>query len=487
MGIKKFTDFESRTQLLSGDYVVGYKEDGSAEYKVPISQLLTRSDLSQTSFGTGSAIGEFSHAVGQETVALGVGSYAEGGFTYSEGDYSHAEGLYTSAYGWYSHAEGRETAAIGLQSHAAGFKSVARGDSSFAQGRLCEAVGDKSYALGDRATAVHNRSWIWHVPPSDFSTVVALSTTRPGQFMVNAPGGAYFRTSRFGIGTDSIDYALTVIGDISATGIIYANKGLTPNLPVPRIALRGITAIEYLSSGGSNNFGVKGNITLDTTPLLNVSDFTQEQLDNYQIFIEMVIFKKSKKSPSDGKVGRYGYVVSTGSTPKPWGNFWQRSGISSMQADPSAPFTRTNHIPVTALNETINLSQCLNAHFRERDVLYLDPTSVDENDLKVLTCITPFSPKALLLSSPIGSNRRQLGYSRMYKPLHIAFRYICWLPENNNGLGQIISGPLSPTIRVANKYFAFDKNITQTALKGYPVVDVNPLFNKELFTCKFAR
>lgn len=278
--------------------------------------------------------------------------------------------------------------------------------------------------------------------------------------------------------------AVTVTTDISAQGLVYS-RSLTPNLPVPKIILLGSTSIEYLALYALN-WLVEGNATLLASPVLKVADFTQEDLNNNQIFIEMVIFKKKKRNANAGRQADRTYVVPIGSAVKPWGtNFWQRGG-----SNPSGLLaTRYNHLPVTSLNEKINLGLCLNAHFRQRDVAYLDPTSTNLGDARYLTCLTPFGSKSLWGGyNDNYSLRSKITYSRSYRPLYIAFRYICWLPNNNNGRGQIISGPLSPTIRVGNTLFPFDINHYQSSLKGFPVYDLNPSFTSynDVFQCKFS-
>lgn len=46
MATKNFTQFDLRTPLLTSDYIVGYKADGSAEYKATVKQIV---DLVQDS------------------------------------------------------------------------------------------------------------------------------------------------------------------------------------------------------------------------------------------------------------------------------------------------------------------------------------------------------------------------------------------------------------------------------------------------------
>ena len=59
------------------------------------------------------AIGDYSHAEGQNTIALSQGSHAEGVNTTASGLFSHTEGSGTIALGDYSHAEGLGTIASG--------------------------------------------------------------------------------------------------------------------------------------------------------------------------------------------------------------------------------------------------------------------------------------------------------------------------------------------------------------------------------------
>lgn len=92
------------------------------------------------------------------------------------------------------------------------------GNFSHAEGFGTRARGEASHAAGFYTDAVHNRTWIW----KGTSSTTSLSTTRQDQFMVNADGGvALF--GRVGIGTDSVANALTIVGNISATGLIYGN------------------------------------------------------------------------------------------------------------------------------------------------------------------------------------------------------------------------------------------------------------------------
>ena len=305
-----------------------------------------------------------------------------------------------------------------------------------------------------------------------------------------------------GIGTTTPAEKLTIAGNIKATGLIYS-RSVLPQLPAPKIVLgrHGSiynTTIQYLTGGydghspeGRNvNYGIASDLLyIFNHPQLIVKDITEEMLSTYQIFIEMVILKKRKNKPvSAPQTQGTSFKVPVGNDgDKPWtGVFWTRSGgIGNAFAD--GGLIRYNQLPVSYNRQTIDLTPCLNGHFAAKPVAYRDQTSVDPFDFKYLNCIVPFGGRGTGSSNPVGSQYR-FGYSSRYQPLYIAFRYIAWLPENNNGRGQIVDGPLSPTIRVTNTLFPFFPNSYESSAKGFSVVDVNPGFandQKKQFRCKF--
>jgi hypothetical protein len=99
------------------------------------------------------ATGDYSHAIGSDTLASGDYSHAEGLDTTASGYGSHAEGQLTLASGAYSHAQGEETIASGITSHAEGFQTIAGGTSSHAEGQLTLASGAYSHAQGEETIA----------------------------------------------------------------------------------------------------------------------------------------------------------------------------------------------------------------------------------------------------------------------------------------------------------------------------------------------
>ena len=148
------------------------------------------------------------------------GSVSQGSQSNAIGNFSHAEGNNTLASGDFSHAEGQNTSAIGLASHAKGYQT--------------SAIGNYSSASGYYAEAKHDRTWVWRGD----STTSKLSSTRNDQFMVSAAGGAAF-FGNVGIGTDNKDRALTIVGDMSASGTAHVLYGSTISNTVTSVAVGG--------------------------------------------------------------------------------------------------------------------------------------------------------------------------------------------------------------------------------------------------------
>jgi len=286
-------------------------------------------------------------------------------------------------------------------------------------------------------------------------------------------------------------------------GAAYTNNSTlsAPQLPVPKILLAGTTNVQYLTGRSDNYQKINtlrygGNITINKSPILVVNDITQETLNAYQIFIEMVMFRKNRVRSRYGLGETYknyfSVPVDSNAASKPWGaNFWQRSGSEPQYKPAHGGFyphlipnvLRHNQLSVSSSNQVIDLSPCLNGRFREAEIIYSsDPNVVYYNDS--INCIAPF----MLLK--VGSGNR-IGYSARYKPMYIAFRYIAWLPNKNNGRGEIVSGPLSPTIRVSNIRWPFKLNHYLSSKAKRPIVELtnsrtnwNNLYKKE-FICRF--
>jgi hypothetical protein len=104
------------------------------------------------------AVGQYSHAEGDTTVASGPASHTEGVNTLASGDFSHAEGAGTIASNTASHSEGTGATASGIASHAEGYQTTASNDYSHAEGDNTTASGLTSHAEGLETIAEGNYS-----------------------------------------------------------------------------------------------------------------------------------------------------------------------------------------------------------------------------------------------------------------------------------------------------------------------------------------
>ena len=104
------------------------------------------------------ALGKSSHTEGLNTLAVGDYSHAEGNQTKAQGNSAHAEGKLTVAVKDYSHAEGYSTNASALASHAEGHITVASGDYSHAEGLNARATASRAHAEGNGTTASGEQS-----------------------------------------------------------------------------------------------------------------------------------------------------------------------------------------------------------------------------------------------------------------------------------------------------------------------------------------
>ena len=153
-------------------------------------------------------------------------SHAEGNTTTASGYASHAESDGTTASGYASHAEGKNTTASGFASHAANELCKALGYTSNAIGMDTKATGNYSQSCGFRSNALQNFTYIWsdgNLGVIGQTAGLYHSTTRSGQYMVSASGGVFI-PGNVGIGTDNNLNPLTVVGNVSSTGVVYASS-----------------------------------------------------------------------------------------------------------------------------------------------------------------------------------------------------------------------------------------------------------------------
>jgi len=205
------------------------------------------------STGTSQALGNWSSATNNESVANGPYSHAEG--------YRTTTGVSADA----SHAEGANTTASGRKSHAEGEATVASGENSHAEGVLTTASGNTSHAAGYRANT-GNYCYVWSDGQLATQTT-PTSSTRTGQYLVSASSNVFI-PGKMSIGTDSIENALTVVGNVSTRGnlTVFGNVSASGNTILgPLSTLGNLTVFGNVSASGNTTLGnvnTLGNLTV---------------------------------------------------------------------------------------------------------------------------------------------------------------------------------------------------------------------------------
>ena len=156
---------------------------------------------------TSVASGNYSTAMGYNTIADGLTSTAMGKNTIASGDYSTAMNFETTASGEFSTAVGENTTASGNSSTAMGYFTKASGVYSTAMGRSTKASGISSFALGYRTTASGHQS------------------ISAGNSSIASAG---YSTS-IGYGSVARDFASVVIGQYNSSGSSVTNNATSFN------------------------------------------------------------------------------------------------------------------------------------------------------------------------------------------------------------------------------------------------------------------
>lgn len=200
MANKNFSDFDLRTAILSSDYIVGYKNEGPVEIRMVLNDLFNGNIFSQVSLNQSTSVGLNDTAVNSSYV-YGNNSFGCNSSIVS-GDNAVAFGTGTTNASY---------------AFARGFNTLASGNYSEAGGYETQANFDISTALGYKSKAMHQLSYVWSDGQLG-SLVNGISSTRDGQYRIDASGGVYF-TANVSINTDNQSNALTVDGNLSASSI----------------------------------------------------------------------------------------------------------------------------------------------------------------------------------------------------------------------------------------------------------------------------
>ena len=273
------------------------------------------------------------------------------------------------------------------------------------------------------------------------------------------------------------------------------------SLPVPKIILMPSypPAVQVLNAATG---GSAGYVFIHKAPIVIAEDISSEVLANYQVFVEMVHYKRKNTKYTAGRKKRSGYVVESDlyfNPTRTWraawpANFWNRNDSrhvtpqhqgSIFSPGVEVSINRPNWYEVTAQNQSIPVWEYLNSRYYERTVEYRDTT----NTVVSLDTIIPvYGSKSPSKDSPTS----RFAYSPLYTPLYVAFRYIVWNPNGggtnpNTELpyGEILSGPLSRVVKISHQQFPFNYDYTASSYYGVPCANISALYDKWHLQCFF--
>ena len=189
---QRFYARSGTTQLANIGYGEGASESGTAV--APYYTFGVRksgSAVGNYSMAEGQNVissGYTSHAEGQNTKASADCAHAEGGSTTASGEHgAHAEGGGTTASGESAHAEGGGTTASGICAHAEGDNAVASGYGAHAEGTSSVASGSGSHAEGDSSKATAQGSHAQNL----YTEANYEAQTAIGKYNKNKSGNAF--------------------------------------------------------------------------------------------------------------------------------------------------------------------------------------------------------------------------------------------------------------------------------------------------------
>lgn len=208
--------------------------------------------------GTSVASGPNSSAFGQSSQAVGFNSFAAGQLSVASGNNAIAVGTSAEATNTASSAFGTNTTASGQNSTAGGNNTSATGADSVAFGTATMASGEAAFAAGTNTTAQAFSTFVigrYNIASGNSTAWIAtdpLFVVGNGTPAVPANAVTVLKDGKVGIGTSTPSSALTVAGNIAASGTICGANGCLGNLESTSAAGR----VDDLNEFGIGTFDV---------------------------------------------------------------------------------------------------------------------------------------------------------------------------------------------------------------------------------------
>lgn len=214
-------------------------------------------------------------AWGQETIVTNLlvnGTLRQDANSEASGDFSAALGFESVASGPFSHAEGEVTTASGVASHAEGGGTIAAGDNSHAEGQLTEAMADNSHAGGaySRVRAEDTNAFI-------HATGTSTNAMKETQF----PNAAHF--DRLVTLAPAVDAGNAVLSR-TENDQRYMQSGTAITVSAVRVLGNECTAYGATIAGGIGNQATANNAMVgagSNNRAINVGSYVGAGINNY--------------------------------------------------------------------------------------------------------------------------------------------------------------------------------------------------------------
>ena len=256
------------------------------------------------------------------------------------------------------------------------------------------------------------------------------------------------------------------------------NKTQLEQLPIPRLKLisndlisnYGAVKIEWVDKA---SHAVGGGVALTNFPVVVANDISTDLLSNYNIYVEMLRYRRGKSPSGSGYNNAHGAGYSV---PSSWtggvnslDGRWTRGGLHTSTLSPSGLMpSRPNHYQVTSPNQVIPVWEYYNNRFTKAPVAYRDVAG----NTKYLNATIPLSEMNKYVNTPT----KRFGSSSRYTPFYSTFRYVL----EDKATGDFFSGPTSRVVKITASKHPFIPDPIASAINTDPCVNINSQYDENI-------